>query len=253
MENSTPFNNSGLTRKDENWNVIDQTLWEIMNSDTSLRSLQQTNPDLAGKIQQTFNYYDPQSGVFGAWSQRLRGEGRVKMLEVLNKEQQLLIEQAAMFEQQVMNQQKSIAEYKVFLARHAMELMTLKQTADFNQQAFGKGMMPDHYSAANYEREISNIRITEEELKHMREKELEAWRIEQNLSAAQRYRMAEDDVTNRLREQLEQALMELDALEKRTDLSESAKMRLIDVKTRHIDNLDFRIKNREKMAQNDEA
>ena len=95
--------------------------------------------------------------------------------------------------------------------------------------------------------------MTEEDLRLMREKEMEQWRIEQNLSAAQRYRMAEDDVTNTLRKQMEEALIELDGLENRTDLSESAKARLKDVKERHINNLDFRIKNREKMRETDEA
>lgn len=237
----------------ENWSVIDKTLWDIMNTDTSLRSLMHTNPDLQGKIQQTFNFYNPESGVFGSWAGRLRGEGRVQMLEVLNREQKLLIEQAAMFEEQVMSGHKKQVEYKMFLAQHAMDLLALKATAEFNQQAFGKGMTPQDYSAVNYEKEISSIRMTEEELRLIREKDLEQWRIDQNLSAAQRYRMVEDDVTNSLRKQMEQALMELDALEKRADLSETAKARLIDMKTRHIDNLDFRIKNREKMRETDEA
>ncbi len=48
--------------------IIDQALWDIMNADTHLRSMMSANPDLAGKIQQTFNYYDPNAGVFRSWA-----------------------------------------------------------------------------------------------------------------------------------------------------------------------------------------
>lgn len=52
--------------------------------DTGLCELLFADPALAGKIQQSFDYYDPRFGVFSNRLRRLRGEGRNKLLEVLN-------------------------------------------------------------------------------------------------------------------------------------------------------------------------
>lgn len=44
--------------------VIDQALWDIMNADTNLRSVMNTDPGLTRKIQTTFDFYNPNAGVF---------------------------------------------------------------------------------------------------------------------------------------------------------------------------------------------
>ena len=55
---SKPPTPLGLERQpsrtvNNNSNIIDQTLWEIMNADTSLAELMRTDSNLAGKIQST--------------------------------------------------------------------------------------------------------------------------------------------------------------------------------------------------------
>ncbi|HSK70931.1 MAG TPA: hypothetical protein VK892_04495, partial [Pyrinomonadaceae bacterium] len=129
--------------------------------DTGLRELLFADPALAGKIQQSFDYYDPRLGVFSNWLRRLRGEGRNKLLEVLNQEQKLLIEQAAILERQVREGKREQVEYHLFVARNISELMALKANAEVNRQAFGSGMNPDHYSQVNYEKALSEMRTKE--------------------------------------------------------------------------------------------
>jgi len=256
------------------WNVIDQALWDIMNADTTLRSVMNTDQNLASKIQATFNFYNPQSGVFTSWATRLRGEGRTKLLEVLNKEQQLLIQQAALFESQVRNGVREQVEFKMFLAQNAMELLSLKTTAELHKKAFEKEMVPEDWSKVRVAQETSKIRMEEEQiladLQQKSEQEAlnrklkeeteraerlrieEEERIKRNLESAIAYKRNEDTITNNLRKELEDTIIELEILENRTDLGVLTKAKLLAVKNNKIENLEHRIKAREEKAKSDE-
>ncbi len=111
----------------------------------------------------------------------------------------------------------------MFLARNAMELLSLKSQAEFNQQAFGKGMIAEDYSGVNKEEELRKIREREYEAKARIEREMEDARIKRNLESAKAYKMTEHAITDEYRSKMEKALIELDAIEARTDMSEKTK------------------------------
>jgi hypothetical protein len=234
-------------------NTLDTGINAIMKADSHLRTLLLADPSLTEKIQTTLDFYKPSRGRFTAWWQRGKAEGRVALQEVLNKEQILIIQQAATLENEVREGKKKEVEYNVFVARHVTELLELKARASLIEQAFGKGMTVDHYSEVNKESAYSNIRVGEYERKIEIDKQTEAWRIEQNLSAAERYKMTEDAVTNRLRKELEEALKDRDKLANDSSLSASAREELKDLRQSQIDNLKFRIKAREARMKRDEG
>lgn len=230
----------------------DGAIANIARADTSLRALMQADSGLVEKIQSTLDYYDPRAGVFTNWFRRLKGENRNRLLEVLTQEQQLLIKQAATFEQEVREGKKQQVEYHLFVARNVSELAGLKAQAQLNSQAFGSGMTLDHFSASNYEKELAKIRQQEEEARAERERKEEEARIARNLQAAKQYKRNEDEITNDLRTELENALISLDQTKSRTDISAKTKSEIMSAKQNQINNLKFRIAAREKKAQADE-
>ncbi|MBA2726963.1 MAG: hypothetical protein H0U49_02175 [Parachlamydiaceae bacterium] len=259
---STPlgFSNENSLEDTSDDEMIDRMLSDIMNAGTNLDELSRTNPNLAGKIQSTFDYYNPNAGVFGSWAKRIHGEGRTKLLEVLNKEQQLLIEQAALFEQKVREGAKSQVEFRIFLAQNALQFIELRTKAKLNAKAFQKEMLPEDWSRVRTEQEFLDIRIKEEEArakredtqeqerlkrklqeeeeKHLREKKVEDERIKRNLESAIQYKLNEDTITQGYRQKLDTALDELDVLEKNTELSEFSKQTKITRKKAQIETLD---------------
>lgn len=205
---------------------------------------------------------------------RLRGEGRGKLLEVLNKEQQLLIEQAALLEKQVREGVRSQVEFKMFLAQNAMQLLALKTTAQLHKKAFEKEMVPEDRSKVRVEQEFSSIRMKEEEKRarneEMREEErlkrklkeeneraererkAEEERIERNLKSAIEFKLNEDTITKGYRQDLDRALDELDALMKNAEMSEFVKNNKIERRKAEIESLNLIITAREQKAVNDE-
>jgi len=271
---SSSINLTATSSNDSDSDIIDKVLMDIMNADSNLSALSRTDPNLAGKIQSTFDYYNPKAGVFGSWARRLRGEGRTKLLEVLNKEQQLLIEQAALFEEKVREGKKSDAEFKMFLARNALEFIELRTKAKLNAKAFDKEMLPEDWSRVRTEQEFLDIRLKEEEArakredlqeqerlkrqlqadeeKHLREQKAEDERIRRNLESARAYKMSEHTITDDYRNKMVKALLEIDEIEARTDISDKTKAALKIAKDNEAENLRRIIAARERKAQSDE-
>jgi hypothetical protein len=255
-------------------NMIDRMLSDIMNANTNLDELSRTNPNLASKIQSTFNYYDPNAGVFSSWAKRIRGESRAKLIEVLNKEQQLLIEQAVLFEEKVREGAKSQVEFRMFLAQNALQLIELRTKAKLNAKAFQKEMLPEDWSRVRTEQEFLDIRLKEEEArarredlqeqerlkrqlqaeeeKYLRDKKAEDERITRNLESARAYKMTEHTITDDYRNKMVKALIEIDEIEARTDISDRTKAALKIAKENEAENLRRIIAARERKAQSDE-
>lgn len=250
MRKNKPISNDGwipppspswsLENNPKDWD-IDQEIREIMNADTNLRALGQTNPDLIGKIQTTLDYYNPNAGVLQSWAARLRAEGRTKLLKILNEEQIQLIEQAATFERKVMEGVKTQVEHRMFLAKNAMELFALKTQAEFNRQAFGIGMKPDDLSDVNKTEALTKIKRDDDEA-----------RIKIKINSAIQYKKSEDTITDGLRKKRENLLIELDALEARTDISEKTKAAWKIDKENEAEHLRRRIEARDRKAVSDE-
>lgn len=230
----------------------DGAIASIARADTSLRDLMLTDSGLVDKIQSTFDFYDPRAGIFTGWLRKLRGNNRNELLEVLTREQELLIKQAATFEDQVREGKKKQVEYHLFIARNVSELAGLKAQAALNGQAFGSGMTVDHYSASNYEQKLSKIRQDEEDAKAERERRQEEARITRNLESAKAYKMNEYAITDDYRQKREKALIALDVIEARTDISDKTKAALKISKENEAENLRRIIETRERRAVADE-
>lgn len=209
--------------------------------DGQLRNLLKSDLKLQRKVEDVVDYYRPSRGKFTSWWQRGKAEGREKLLTVINNEQRLLIEQAAMLERAALDNDKAQMEFQMFVAHNAVALYELKAKAKLIDQATQVGMVPEHYS------EVSAYKAKAEV-----DKDVHAWKVEQNLSAAERYKMTEDSVTRRLREELIEVIAKRDAeIEDPTD--KRSKPEIIAIHEQHIANLKFRIKAREDRLAKDES
>ncbi|MEJ7863101.1 MAG: hypothetical protein WKF90_15840 [Pyrinomonadaceae bacterium] len=276
-KNTGDFSNMSIfddSLKNTDDDLIDKMLSDIMNAGTNLDDLLRTNPNLANNVQSTLNSYNPNTGIFGSWAKRVRGEGRTKLLKVLTEEQRLLIEQAALFEQKVREGARSQVEFKVFLAENAMKFIELRTKAKLNSKAFDKEMLPEDWSRVRTEQEFLDIRLKEEqaradreeireqerqkrklqeeEEKHLRDQKAEEERINRNLESAKKFKMSEEEITDDLRQKLVKAYTELDEIESKEGISDRTRTGLIESKQNQINNLRFRIAAREKKAQSDE-
>lgn len=252
-----PFMKNDLLSKqdatsDENDDVIDQLLSNILNADTNLQSLMRTDPNLAGKIQTTFDLYNPQGGVFSSWARRVRGEGRTKLLEVLNKEQQLLIDQAALFEKQVREGKKSEIEFYTFMAENALKLMEVKTKAKLNAKAFEKEMLPEHWSKIRTEQEMSDIRLKEEAERQRIDQDKQDKETQRKLDSARSFKRNEDLITDDMRQKREKLLEEIEKIEANETLSDKRKVALKMDKENEAESLRRRIAARDLKAVSDE-
>lgn len=231
-----------IAATDANEMTIDQALSKLADTDSYISSLLNADPNLPSKVQATLDFYKPSRGIFGSWMHKIRAEGRTKLLTVLNEEQRLLIEQAATFETQVMEGKRKQAEYKMFLIQNHFQLQELGARAAMIGKAYGEGFLPEDASEVKkYEAKI------EIDKKH------EEWKYEQLQSAAERYKMTEDNVTEGLRKRLEAALIRLDEIENNAEYSERTKREMIESQESAIQTLKFRIAARDRRLVDDES
>lgn len=217
-------------------------LMEIGSRDGHLRRMLQADVDMRRKVEDLIDFYQPSSGRISTWWNAGKVEGQVRLLESLGAAQRHVVEQAALLEREALANDKAHMEFKVFIAQNVVLLHELKAKVLLIQKSSDAGMSPEHYSDVNQYRAKAEI-----------DKDVYAWKTEQNLSAAERYKMTEDEITNRLRNQLKAALLELDEFEQDSSLTERAKGELIESKKNQIANLKFRISAREKRLADDEA
>ena len=233
-----------------NRDVYDSQLINMRSAGTQMEDSLLANPDLQANIQGLLNYYEPGRGVFTSWWQRNRAEGRFKLQEVLNQEQNAYLESLMTLERQVREGKKQQVEYELFIAQNATILFELKNRAALADAALGSGMNVEHFSESNKEKESVNARVEEYGRKTEIDKQHEAWKIEQNLSAAFRVRQVEDSDLARLRDELEKAIDKKEEIEL-MEISEYSKLEKLAIVESTIANLKFRIKAKEKRLEED--
>lgn len=219
----------------------------IARADTSLRDLMLADSGLVEKIQKTFDYYNPQVGVFSNWWRRLNGESRNKLLGVLTEEQQLLIKQAATLENEIREGKMKQVEFHLFIARNVAEFASLKYQSQFNKEAFGSGMTVGDYSDANKQerltvlsikqaQELAKIEIQKHEVKTKIDLDAKIQESNYILENTEKQQLNEQNMIARLKKQLQEAIIERDALKLR-DLPEETKRELLEIEEKHIQNL----------------
>lgn len=119
------------------------------------------DPNLMGLIR----HYHPSHGMFGAWLKRAHGEQRVKLLKVLNEEEMLLIQRAAMLEEAVMKRQKSEVEFERFVVENAAQLFQLRANEELIRQALNEGLTLHGSQTLRVEGRLSDLRLNEEKAK----------------------------------------------------------------------------------------
>jgi hypothetical protein len=114
-------------------------------------------------IEQIKAHYSPRRGRFTSWWQRGKGEGRNKLLTVLNQEQVLVIQKAAVLEQQAMASGKALAEYQTYLVNNAAIIHQLRTNEQLIEQALTKGLTVETDQRIILETALSNLRVREHE------------------------------------------------------------------------------------------
>ena len=132
------------------------------------------------------------------------------------------------------------------------ELRALQAKIEIATDTWAKyKMTPEDLSAANYQAMLNQIQQQAEEDRMRREKELEEWRRQQKIEAAHQFNERENAQLNRMRNELEEAILDLAAHRKRTDLDAETLRDLEIVKQNRIANLKFRISAKEKQLEAD--
>lgn len=227
--------NQGLQR-------MDNELLSVVSIDNELNQMANANLQLRDKVEEVGGYYDPSRGRFTSWWQAGKAQGRVELLKIVNLEQAKLIEQAAQLEQAAATSQKARAEFFFFIKQNEAGLKELEAKAYLLDIAARKEMTPQGLNEVSVYKAKAEI-----------DKKALQDSTEINLAAAERYKMRQDVELNRLRDDLEKALIKLDEIENNSQTSERTKIELITSKESQIENLKFRIKQRENRLVEDEA
>jgi hypothetical protein len=134
---------------------------------TSSLDLQAPFPDEFSYTQQAIEqikqHYNPQRGVFTSWVQRMKGEGRNKLLTVLNQEQVQVIQNAAILEQQAMQSRERFAQYQTFLVQNAALIHQLRANEQLINQALSKGRTFETDQQVILEDALAHVRLEEEQ------------------------------------------------------------------------------------------
>lgn len=99
--------------------------------------------ELLAKVTALESFYDPYKGIFSNWLGRIKAESGGRFVAALSQTQLLVIQQAALLENEVANRRKSQAEYQVFLAQHHVILTELRQKEHLIDNALGAGLSTD--------------------------------------------------------------------------------------------------------------
>jgi len=107
---------------------------------------------------QLLDFYSPQKGRLTSWWQRGKGESRVKLLQVINEEQSLLLEKGAQIADAVLQGKQKMVAFEMFLAQHHFELFKMKAQAKLIEMALEEGYTVENYQAVKLEWDASQIR-----------------------------------------------------------------------------------------------
>lgn len=149
-------------------------------------------------------YYNPKQGRLSAWWNRGKAESRVKLLQVLNEEQQLVLEQAAMAEERAMQSERNRIEFEKFIANHVIELMELRLSASIIDHALEMGVDKDTAIYVNRVRVLDQLELEKlERQSFIHTREYRDKKQADNEALAEGYRIDHENITRTQQEPLE--------------------------------------------------
>lgn len=210
-------------------------LEDIGKTDITLYSSLKENVDLQRNYKSLVEFYNPNHGRFTSWWRRGKGEARNKFLTVVNEQQRLLIEQAAMLERAADEEIKRKLEIntrqlelKIFIARNAAELRELRLKADLIENALGAGMTAQDFSQINKEATQSKIRATEHERKILLEHKIKTDERKQAVDlAVMQGSFKQHQEINKLQELIDSVQLEISGIENNPNYDAVAKLGMI--------------------------
>lgn len=137
-------------------------------------------------------YYNPRKGRLSSWWQRGKSESRSKLLSVINHEQRLVLEQAAILEDAVREGRRKMVEFEMFLAQHHFTLFQMKAQASLIEQAIAEG-----YTVENYQQVKLNTH--QQDLKERNRQDKAEWQMIRENNQTRNEILLED---NRTRNQM---------------------------------------------------
>lgn len=153
-------------------------------------------------IRALVNHYNPSHGMFGAWLKRAHGEQRVKLLKVLNEEQMLLIQRAAMVEEAVIKGQKAEIEFQKFVVENAAQLYQIRVNEELIRQALEEGLTLQASQNLRAEGRLTELRLNEEKVRTQLRLDEEQLRS--------RIRLDEEEYRSKIKVNEHQRLKEID-------------------------------------------
>lgn len=149
-------------------------------------------------------YYNPNQGRLSAWWNRGAAESRIKLLKVLNEEQQLVLEQGAMAEERAMQSERNRKEFEKFIANHVIELMELRLSASIIDHALAMGVDRNTAIDVNRVRALDQLELEKLERQlYIRTREYRERKEIDNDSKEREYQIDHDAITRTQQEPLE--------------------------------------------------
>lgn len=242
----TPIRTSG-----GNYDMDFQSFERWMQDESGLNQLAH-NTELMREYEKVFNFYNPKAGWISRWFDEKRTESQKNIAANLNAVQEELLNAITRQARAVHERRRTAAEFFFYMQKNMGELRALQAKIEIATDTWDKyRMTPEDLSAANYQIMLNQIQQQAEEDKMRREKELDEWRRQQKIEAAHQFNERENAALNRMRNELEEAILDLAAHRKRTDLDAETLRDLETVKQNRIANLKFRIQAKEKQLETD--
>lgn len=206
-------------------------------------------------VQALIDYYSPSRGQLSSWWQRIKSEGRNKLLMVLNEEQIRVIEQGAILENSILQGRKNQSDLQVFIAQNAATLYQIKADANLIDQALAKGrtvatdqeiIRAGGLSQVKVDEEgaLSDIRVREHKRKKVIDLEGRWQEITQDSDAADLAQIGDYLVVKKLRQELREAREERYAI-KASNRPDELKRELLADYNKFITRLEGKIDERE--------
>jgi hypothetical protein len=98
------------------------------------------SPLTVKQVEEVRDYYSPHKGIFSSWLQRIKADGRGKLLDSLYSEQLSLIERGSLLEDKARKNEKAGIEYKRWVIGNAQALQQLRATSELLDNATEEGL-----------------------------------------------------------------------------------------------------------------
>jgi ribosomal protein L30E len=186
-----------------------------------LSSIQSSVSIPDNQIEKIKEYYKPSKGRFTSWWQQRKSESRSQLLRTLNAEQLLIIEQGAIHERAVKDGKKSEAEFRVFIAQYAAQLLNIQHQARLIESAMANNLSVDNDQQLRMADGFSVIANNDADKQSQRD--LKMSQSLSNLKVTEHKQIEEINLNNKILEK--QEVVRLAIINKH--LSEIQKMRLV--------------------------